>query len=313
MKGLKFISTARYVPPHEVTNYDMEKIVDTSHDWIVSRTGIEKRYFAKDESTTDLAIKSGRIALEKANIDRNDIEFVIVATFTPENYTPSTASMVQGALGLKKEVLAFDLNAACSGFLYGMKVMEALLQSKPGSYGLLIGSESISKILDFSDRTTCVLFGDGAGAAVFGLDEGESYHVYAGIANDEDLVCRALPAEGEDKFLRMQGKAVFRFAADAIPSALHALEEASGIPLEDVDYFVCHQANKRIISHVQRSMKLPEEKFFMNLQEYGNTSAASVIIALDEMNEKGMLKEDMKIALVGFGGGLTWGASLINW
>lgn len=307
--GLKFIKTSRYVPLKKVTNDDFAKIMDTSDEWIRSRTGIEARRFVEDEDTSDLALK----AVEKfKSEDLSKVDVVLVATFTPDFITPSIASIIQKDLNIDEDCIAFDFNMACSGFVAGLKVMDSLLTI--GRRGILVGAETISKVLDMEDRTTSILFGDGAGAALV-------------EKNDEELVfdigssgdCEVLHALGRttdssrDKALRMDGKAVFRFATHTMLESVSKVLTKSNLEYEDIDYYVFHQANKRIIEHVRKKLNLSEDKFYTNLQNYGNTSAASIPIALDEMNEKGYFRENMKIVLSGFGGGLSWASTVITW
>ena len=233
---------------------------------------------------------------------------------TPDYFTPSNACLIQERLGLNgQEMMCFDLNAACSGFVYALTVAQSLLQNLGDKYALVIGSEEISKIIDFNDRNTCVLFGDGAGALIVSNGEGifASYSNSAG--NLDALKAPAISKISENHYLTMAGQDVFKFAVRVIPESITAVLEKSNLTLDDIAYVVCHQANYRIIKNVYKKMKSSEDKFYMNLQEYGNTSAASIPLALAEMNEKGMLKSGDKIICVGFGGGLTWGAILMEW
>ncbi len=308
MKGLKIVSTGSSHPENAVSNYKLSETVDTSDEWIATRTGIRQRYFSEGETNADLASDAAKQALERAGISADEIGVCIVATFTPDNATPSVACMVQQKLGLSKDTLCFDLNAACSGFIYALNVARGLLMQGGKKYALVIGSEVISRVLDFADRSTCVLFGDGAGAAVVTLSEDSVYEFTGGAdGNQEILNC---PTSGG---LQMDGREVFKFAVGIIPECIDTLLDKSGLTLDDIDYVVCHQANERIISHVVKKLKAPSEKFFMNLQKYGNTSAASIPLALDEMSCEGLFKEGMKIICVGFGAGLTWGGILLEW
>ena len=248
------------------------------------------------------------------NIDKSKIGLIICATMTPDYFTPSNACLIQEKLGLNdQEVMCFDLNAACSGFVYALTVAQALLQNLGDKYALVIGSEKISKMIDFNDRNTCVLFGDGAGALVISNGEGifASYSNSAG--NLDALNAPAINEVSENHFLTMAGQEVFKFAVKVIPESINAVLKKSNLTLDDVAYVVSHQANYRIIKNVYKKLKSSEDKFYMNLQEYGNTSAASIPLALAEMDEKQMLKPGDKIICVGFGGGLTWGATLIEW
>lgn len=307
--GLKFIKTSRYIPPKKVTNDDLAKVMDTNDEWIRARTGIEARRFAEGEDTSDLALR----AVEKfKEEDLSKVDVILVATFTPDFITPSIASIIQKELNIHNECIAFDFNMACSGFVAGLKVMDSLLNK--GRRGILIGAETISKVLDMEDRTTAILFGDGAGAVL--LEKNDDKLVFdIGSSGDCDVLHamgRTVDLE-KDIALRMDGKSVFRFATNIMVESVSEVLKEANLNYEDIDYYVFHQANKRIIEHVRKKLKLPEEKFYMNLQNYGNTSAASIPIAIDEMNEKGYFKEDMKIVLSGFGGGLSWASTVITW
>lgn len=316
MTGIKIVATGSYLPNKCVSNDKLSETVDTSDEWIRTRTGIGQRYFVESETNVDLASGAAKQALERAGINKEDLACCIVATFTPDTFTPSVACGVQEKLCLPKNILAFDLNAACAGFIYGINVVRGLLMQEPQKYALLIGSETISRFMDFNDRTTCVLFGDGAGAAVIKLTDEYEYVFCAGVRGDKEvLYSKALPSLEEEAYpsIRMNGAEVFRFAVDAITFSISDILEKAGLSLEDIDYVVCHQANERIISRVQKKLGAPKEKFFMNLQNYGNTSAASIPIAINEMNEQGMLMPGTKTICVGFGAGLVWGGALIEW
>lgn len=308
MQGIKIIATGRALPQKIVTNDDLSHLVDTSDEWIVTRTGIRQRHFCETETCQSLAIEAAKRAVEKAQIDKREIGLVIVATATPDHLFPSVACMVQKGLELEKEVMAFDLSAACSGFLYGLGVCHSVLLNQKKKYALLIGSEQMSKILDMSDRSTCVLFGDGAAAAVITLAEAEFYQKSWSEGNTEALMCRG--AGSVDSHIFMEGSKVFKFAVKAIEEGIEEVLKDSGRNIEDIDYILCHQANERIIDHVSRKYK--GVTFYKNMDRYANTSAASIPIALDEMYEKGMLKSGMKIILVGFGAGFTWSSALLT-
>lgn len=314
MKGIKILSTGHYAPSKVVSNDDLAKVVETSDEWIKSRTGIANRHISVDQNTSELAYLAAKDAIEKGQIDTSKIKYILVATFTPDDYTPSTACIVQKKLGLNdQEIMAFDINAACSGFVYSLNIIKGMLQKD--EYAILIGSEVISKLIDWQDRGTCILFGDGAGAAVVeGSDNRLFYSYNNSTGNEEALYCKGRTFNNETEgCLYMDGREVFKFAVDAINKSIANLLSQSGLTLDDIDYVVCHQANYRIISHVYKKLKADPSKFFMNLQEYGNTSAASIPMALSEMNEQGLLKENQKIICVGFGSGLTWGATLFEW
>ena len=308
MQGIKIVATGRALPQKVVTNDDLSRLVDTSDEWISTRTGIRQRYFCEEETCQSLAILAAKRAVEKAEIDKKQIGLVIVATATGDHVFPSVACMVQNALGLETEVLAFDLSAACSGFLYGLGVCRSVLSGQDKKYALLIGSEQMSRILDMEDRSTCVLFGDGAAAAVLTLEENEFYQKAWSDGNDEVLSCKGVGYKNQH--LLMEGSKVFKFAVKAIAQGIDEILEKAGKTMEDIDYVVCHQANERIIDHVSR--KYEGVKFYKNMDRYANTSAASIPIALDEMYEKGMLKEGMQIICVGFGAGFTWSSALLT-
>ena len=311
MNGIHMVSTGSAIPQKKVTNDDMSKMVDTNDEWIKSRTGIQTRYFSTNEKNYELAASAARKAMEKAKILPEEIGVLVVATVTPDYMMPSTACLVQKELDLPEEIMAFDINAACSGFLYGLKICKGLLENTTKPYALLIGSEQMSRILDFTDRSTCVLFGDGAGAAIIELSDNHPYIQKAWTRGDmEALICLG-PGNAHAK-IEMDGSAVFRFAVNAVKEAIDAVIEEADMKIEDVDYVICHQANERILSHVRKKYELPEEMFFMNLQKYANTSAASIGIALDEMLEEGLIKNGMKIIAVGFGAGFTWTAALLT-
>lgn len=311
-KGLHIVSTGHYAPSNVVTNDDMSKIVDTNDEWISSRTGIKQRHFVTDETNIDLACNAAKNAIDNANIDVNEIGVCVVATVFPDNLTPSMACVLQKRLGLPVGIPCFDINAACSGFMYAMQVARGMLLQSDKKYGLVLGSETLSKMMDMTDRSTCVLFGDGAGAAVIELsDEHRYFSVLGAKGDDEVLFCTNENASS--RYISMIGSDVFKFAVSTVPKTIFELLDKADVTADDIDYFVCHQANLRIIESVAKKCKQPLDKFYVNLQNYGNTSSASIPIALDEMNKKGMLKPGMKIICVGFGAGLTWGGAYIEW
>lgn len=312
MRGLRIAGTGRYIPPGIWTNEDMKRYVDTSDEWIAARTGIRQRHFCDGEGNADMAVKAGRTALEKAGIPPERVGACVVATFTPDHLSPSTACLVQRALGLGEDIPAFDLNAGCTGFVYGLKVMQGLLEESEKPYGLLIGSEVVSRALDFTDRSTCVLFGDGAAAAVVSADPDKRFTCVLGSRGDDHILGADGTFSGRPE-VHMDGQAVFRFAVDMVPKCIGQVLKKAGVRAEQVDWFVPHQANRRIVESVIRKLKAPSEKFYQNMDLYGNTSAASIPIALDEMAEKGLLKRGQKVLIVGFGAGLTWGGALLEW
>lgn len=310
--GLKIIGTGHAAPRRVMTNDDMSGIVDTNDQWIRERTGIERRHFAENETNTDMAFQAAEQAIAASGLQLEDIRLCIVATFSPDMQVPSEACLLQKRLGLRRDIPCFDINAACSGFLYGLQVAYGLMLTGDRKYALVVGSEIISRRLNMKDRGTCILFGDGAGAAVVELAEGYSFYGMMG-ADGDDKILTCGQENAENPYVEMDGQAVFKFAVSTIPKCIQDVLEHTGLSVEDIDYFVCHQANKRIIDFVAKKMKQPIEKFYMNLQEYGNTSAASIPIVLSEMDDAGMLKEGTKTICVGFGAGFTWGAALLEW
>lgn len=319
----KIISVGAYAPENVVTNDDLSKIMDTSDEWISRMTGIKERRISKTEDCSDLAYMAGKNALEKSGLKPEDIDLIIVATVSPDMFFPSVSCLVQDKLGAVNAT-AFDLNAACSGFVYGCIVANSMIKSGDYNNALVIGSEVLSKLLEWEDRSTAVLFGDGAGAAI--ITKSETEGIIAGVTSSEGskgmaLTCGALDVKSpfseepeiKGKKLTMNGRDVFKFATGVMVENIKALLEKTNTSLEDVKYIVPHQANVRIIDYVARKMEQPLEKFYINLDRYGNTSSASIPLVLNEMDEKGLLKKGDKIILVGFGAGLTSGALIINW
>lgn len=308
--GLELMGLGRGVPEHPVTNDDLAQLVDTSDEWIKSRTGIETRYFCwrdKNQSNLDLAEAAARQALERAGVKPEELGVCLVATFTPDAASPSVACRLHGRLGLAADTLVYDVNAACAGFIYGLQTARQLLLGAKRPYALVIGSETISRVLDYCDRSTCVLFGDGAGAAVVRLRPGAYYSCGGTRADDEGLLgCR-------DGFVHMQGPEVFRFAVDIIPHCVEELLGQAGLELADIDHVVCHQANRRIINHVVKKMHARPEQFFVNVEHYANTSSASVPLALCDMWEQGLLRRGQRVIMVAFGAGFTWSACLLEY
>ena len=315
-----------YVPENVVTNFDLEKIVDTTDEWIRTRTGIEERRFASpDEATSDLSYKAALKAIEVAKIDKNQIDMIIVATCTPDYIAQGTSCLVQNKLGLTS-IPCLDVNAACSGFIYGMSMAYSLVKSKIYKNILVVGAETLSRIIDMQDRNTCVVFGDGAGAVIIGEVE-EGYGILGlslGAEGEDDMILK-VPAGGTRKpnneetiknrenFLIMKGKEVFKFAVTVLPKVtLDALEQ-SKLSVNDLSMIFPHQANERIIEAASKRIEFPLEKFYMNLNRFGNTSAASIAIALGEALEKGLVKKGDNIALTGFGAGLTYGSMVMKW
>lgn len=307
MSGIEILGMGKGIPSRCLTNEDMTAYVETSDEWIRTRTGICTRYFCGEgETHTTLTLHAAKEAMERSGVKPEQIGLVIVATVTADYLSPSAACRVQEALGIPEGTPAFDINAACSGFIYALNIASCMLPTLERQYALLIGVEKLSSILDMQDRSTCVLFGDAAGAAVVRTSPSHRFFVQIGAAGDTDAL-HVPHINGEYGYLQMDGRKIFRFAVGAIPKVVKVLEEKSGISVQEVDYLVCHQANARILEHVRKKLDLPQEKMYMNLQKYGNTSAASIPVALCEMQEKGLLKKGTRIFAVGFGAGLTWG------
>lgn len=320
--GTKIIGTGSCLPETIVTNDDLAKIMDTSDEWISTRTGIKERHLAKDETTAGMSAAAARKAMENAGVTAQDIDLIIVGTVTADHITPSCACEVQAAIGADNAV-AFDINAACSGFMFALNIAHAYLQTGACKTALIIGAETLSKIMDWDDRSTCVLFGDGAGAAVLqqsdrggllAFDQGSdgakgSVLSCADRTNNNPLV----KTPRELGYVHMDGQEVYRFAVTTVPQSLTRTIEAAGLSVQDIDYFALHQANIRILQAVAKRLKVSEERLPVSLDHCGNISAASVPILLDEMNRKGLLKPGMKVAMSGFGGGLTWASAVLEW
>lgn len=299
----KIVSTGRYTPDKVLTNKDLEKIVDTTDEWITSRTGIKERRIANGETTSDLAAFAAKKAIGKANYDKNNIDLIIVATFTPDMKSPSVASMVQAKLGLEKPgIMVFDINAACTGFIYALNVAERMLHSGSHQSALVIGAEVISKVTDYQDRDTCVLFGDGAGAVILEKDETKEVIFNVSSKGDQDLILYV------DDYVHMDGQKVYQFASRVIVSSIKDILAYGNILKSKIKKIIPHQANIRIIKSASKALDIPLKSFFINIHKYGNTSAASIPIALDEMLDKETMEPGDKILLVGFGAGLTYGA-----
>lgn len=318
----RIIGTGSFLPDNIITNNDLENIVDTSDEWIRTRTGIVSRRISKSEGTTELAYQAGKKALENAGCKPEEVDLIIVATMTPEGYLPNTACEVQSKLGAINAT-GIDLSAACSGFVYAYNTGVAYIQSKMASTILLIGSDTMSSILDWKDRSTCVLFGDGAGAVVL-TDSKERGFVDAVTGSDgtkkDSLTCKGRTLSNfitkstlQYDYLKMDGQEVFRFALSKVPKCIKEVLEKTNTSIEEIKYIVLHQANERIITSVAKRLGLDINHFPMNLDQYGNTSAGSIPILLDELNQEGKLSQGDKIIISGFGGGLTWGATLLIW
>ena len=306
MAGIKITGYGHEHGECPVSNEDLQRYVDTNDEWIQEKTGIKNRYFAKKLTNVDMAVSAAEKAI-KMQEDDIKIDAVIVATFTPDNAAPSMAAEVAGRLGLDGETLCFDINGACAGFVFGLTVSNALL-SKGYKRILLIGSEKIHPHLDMDDRKTCVLFGDAAGALILEQDEGGVCFNIAGLeANKEILECRGFGGK-----IQMSGQEVYRFAVSKIPECVTKLLDSAEVSVDDVDMFIFHQANLRIIESAARKLKISDEKYFVDVEKYGNTSAASVAVAMSECLEKGIIKSGDKIVAVGFGAGLSYGGIFMS-
>ena len=314
MNGIKIRGTGRGVPARTVTNQDLERLVDTSDEWIAGRTGIRTRHHcAAGETFTTITAEAARRALEDAGISPDRIGACIVATVTPETMVPSAACTLQRELGLPEDIPCFDLSAACTGFLFALHTMECLLNASPRKYGLVVGAENLSRLINWEDRGTCILFGDGAGAAVVECREGwPSISAVLGCHGSAELLHLAGVESGGHSYLSMEGTRVFKFAVEAVPWCVEQVLQRTGRTVDDVDFFVFHQANARIIDLAVRKCHIPPEKYYKNIAEYGNTSAASIPLVLSELREQGKVGPGSRVLAVGFGGGLTWGSCLIE-
>lgn len=323
MKNAKMIGFGLYTPKNLVENEKLQEFLETSDEWIRTRTGIERRYISLYENTSDLAVEASKKALSQAGLSAEDIDLIIVATVTPDNFTPSTACIVQDKLGAKN-AWAFDINAACTGFIYALKLGRSLIRSGEAKNALIIGAETLSKALNWEDRGSCVLFGDGAGATVLTSTEEDCGIKCVNVKSDgskgDSLVIQGLPLnspfkdgkEVSENYINMNGREIFKFATKVMEESIVEILEKENIKIEDIAAIIPHQANLRIIDYVVKRLGIPREKFITNLQNYGNTSGASIPIALCESIDEGNLKKGDNIIMVGFGGGLTWGAALIK-
>lgn len=312
LNGVRVLGWGKGVPGRCIHNDDWAKHIDTSDEWIRSRTGMEERRFiAPGEDVLSLASQAGEMALNRAGIPRERIRVVLVATFSPAARMPGVAPQLQKKLGLAEDLLAYDINGACTGFIQGLETARALLGGDPNGAALVIGADTISPWINRQDRSTAVLFGDGAGAVVIEAADA-LYQARFGTEARPELLTVA-PNEQGVSFVTMDGTAVFRFALQRVPSLLQALAEDAMLPLQAVDRFILHQANGRILDKVAQRLDVPLERFESNLARYGNTSAASVPLALCEAAEAGRLQRGMNVALAGFGAGMAWGGMIYEW
>ena len=324
--GVKILGIGSYLPEKVLTNFDLEKMVDTSDEWIRTRTGIQVRHVAADdEATSDLVIKAAREAINNANIQADDIDTVIVATVTPDHFFPSTAAIVQAGLNLR-DVPALDISAACSGFIYGLILANGLLKTNTSKCVLLVGAETLTKIMDWQDRNTCVLFGDGAGAVVLKLAQDDSdilaYDWHADGSLGELLIQPAggsrMPATKETvekrlHYIKMQGREVFKHAVRCMSESATRVLELAGVGADKLRLFIPHQANIRIIEAVRERLGLPQDKVMVTIHKHANVSAASIPLALYDAINEGKIERGDLVLLTAFGGGFTWGSVLLRW
>lgn len=321
---MKSFSTGSYLPPYVLTNEKLSEFVDTDSEWIIQRTGIKERRVSDGETTAMIGAKAAHRALTSSGLTPGDIDLIIFATVTPDTFAPMTASYLQGLLGIERAI-AFDLVAGCTGFVYALSTAEAMIRSGLAKNALVVGAEVFSKCVDYEDRGSCILFGDGAGAMVVSSQSRSKIEdIYLNATFDKNLSI-VLPAmRGIEKFppprerepadlLKLDGKEVYKFAVPALEDCVRTLLERNDLKAEDIAYIVPHQANRRIVMSAAKNLDISPDKFFMNIERCGNTSSASIPLALDEMNQKGLLKQGERIILAGFGAGLTWGSVLIKW
>ncbi len=320
--NVKVTGLGAYNPPHVVENEELVGMVDTSDEWIQTRTGICRRHVSTGETVLDMAEAAAAQAIGSSGLKPEDIGLVIVATSSPDKYFPMAATLLRGRLGMG-EGPGFDLSAGCTGFLYALGAASSMMQAMDISHALVVGSEMLTRFVDWTDRATSVLFGDGAGAVVLSRGKPGLGGIYLNARSDDAgiLAMDALSVRNPwvtkeppfDPSFRMGGQDVFRFAVEAVPDAVKAVAERSGHTLEEVDWVVPHQANQRIIHAAMKALGIPAEKWFINVADHGNTGAASIPIALSEMREKGLLKAGQQLALVAFGAGFAWGGAWLTW
>jgi len=319
---MKILGIGSYLPERIITNDELSELVDTSDEWISTRTGIKQRHISLGEECSEIAVKAAQRAIEDAGINAEEIDLIIVSTVTPDYVTPGVSCIVQSCIGNTKSI-CMDLNAACSGFLYALHTVYCYMKAGTAKTALVVSSETLTKILDYSERSTCVLFGDGAGAVVVRQDDSKRYESILGAdaSKWKGLFCKYPPLtnayvnrEYKKEFLHMDGQEIFKFVIKVIPEVITEVLNKQGLQPSDVNYFILHQANKRINECVAKKLKLDfETKFPMNIESTGNTSSATVPILLDEMKREGKLKSGDKVIMCAFGGGLTWACMLVEW
>lgn len=322
--AIRIIGTGSYLPKKVADNRFLSTIVDTDDEWIRQRTGIKERHLSNGkEGTTYMATYAAEAALENAGIAAEELDMIIIATVSADTYVPSTSCSVQGAIGAIRAT-CFDLNAACSGFMFALNTAYAYIEMGMAKTVLIAGSETLSREVDWSDRSSCILFGDGAGAAIVRGEDGDGGLIASVSGSDgsqgEVLTCKGRGIQNpfhsskrKKDYIRMDGQAVFRFAVTTVPRCIKQILKKTNTDVEDIKFFILHQANVRIIEVIAKRLKVDLDKFPMNLDHYGNTSSASIPILLDELNRNHLLERGDKLILSGFGGGLTWGAVLLEW
>ena len=317
----RIIGTGSYLPESVLTNDDLSKIVDTSDEWISSRTGIRQRHLAVNENTVSMSTQAARRAMEEASVTAEELDLIIVATCSPDTFTPNTACSVQANIGAARAV-AFDVNTACSGFVFALNIADMYMAAGTFKTALIIGGETLSRFVDWTERSTCVLFADGAGAAVLKADEtglisssigSDGTKGYAIYVETRPVVNPCTPQEKPLDYLYMDGQEVFKFAVRKVPEVINKILDETGYAADDVDWYILHQANARINSRIAKKLGVSLDKMPMNMDRCGNTSAASIPLLLDEVNKKGLIKRGDKVMLAGFGAGLTWGGALLEW
>ena len=317
----KICGTGSYVPAHFLDNNDLAKIVDTSDKWIRERTGVVKRHIIEEDTVVSMAVTASKRALENSGVSPEELDLILVSTFSSEVVLPCAACEVLKEIGAVNAT-GMDLNAACTGFVFAYNTAQAYIASGMYQTVLVIGSESLSNLVNWKDRSTCILFGDGAGAAVLKSEEGDLYlpATHSDGRKGDALTCmsrhrknRITGGDDLDSYIKMDGQEVFKFAVRQVPEVILEVLEKADVSLNEIDYFILHQANRRIIEGVAKRLGQDAVKFPMNLDEYGNTSSASIPILLDELNHKGVLEPGQKLIIAGFGGGLSWGAACLEW
>lgn len=322
----QLIGTGACIPDFVLTNDMLEKMVDTSDEWIVKRTGMRERHIARNTYTWELALGAAKEAIADAGISVDEIDLILVSTCTPDSNSPLVASILQDKLGAR-QICTMDINNACTGFITASDVADSFIKSGKAKTVLVVSAETLSRITDYTDRSTCILFGDGAAAVVYRATEDESVgilstfsasdgsgadYLYMGALPLEDPLAPERPCDPKHRFLKMQGAPVVRFTAHAVPYAIDTALHSAGLTADDIDWVVPHQANLRILDVIAKRYQLPKEKVYVNMDRYGNTSSASVPICLDEMRKNGLLQKGQTIVCAGFGGGLTYGAFVLK-